>query len=257
MNDLDLLFRSVNANAESQENDEDLIADVSRLVSIIEMLVSEMGDFILEIHVSPMNLLQTKLEDIKHLKFHILYNFTLSIDEFQKRKKTCLELFEALLKGEFDDIDNFDEPEFLPRATWSEPTVQLYSVFKDFNFETEISDNDVYLWLYDLVKDGDFAISLPYAFNYQTCKSILIHCKSSDGIISLCRIKAEDGYKGLYKMTEFSLDKKIQGNLVYVPMVGLKPVQYELPYYYVDVNSFNLDRLSSLLPSNEEQQEQQ
>lgn len=252
MNDLDLLFRGMNVDSESKENDEDLIADVSRLVSIIEMLLSEMGDFILEVHVSPMNILQTKLEDIKHLKFHILYNWTLGIDEVHAKKQECTELFESLLIGEFDSIQNFDELDFQPKPVWTVPTIQLYSAFKEFNFEQEIADDNVYLWLYDFVKDGDFTISLPYSFGFVTCKSILIHCKIADGIVRLCKIKPEDGPKGMFHLKEFEDGKTYFNQVVYVPMVGLKRLQYELPYYYVDRDSFNWERLSKLLPQEEQ-----
>lgn len=253
MSDLDLLFRGANAGSESKENDEDLIADVSRLVSIVEMLLSKYSGFILEVYVSPMNILQTKLEEIKHLQFHILYNWSLSLDNVHTLKQECEELFQSLLAGEFDSVENFDEIEFSNRVIWSVPTIQLYSAFKDFDLDRDINVDEVYLWLYDLVKDGDYAISLPISFNQMTLKSILVHCKSPDGIIKLCKIKPEDGPKGMYKISEFKLDTKFYNGVVYVPMNGLKPVQFDLPYQYIDRSSFNMERINRILGIDEDE----
>lgn len=247
MSELDLLFRTVNIGSESKENDEDLMADMSRLMSIIEMLTSEMGTFIFEVYVSPMNMLTTKLEDVKHLQLHIVYNYNLSIDDFEKKKRECIELLQSLLLGEFDSISNFDPPEFNRIPEWKVPTIQVYSIFKEPNFEAEIYNDVVYLWLYDLVKDGQYTVSIPYDISQMTAPAVFIHCKDSVDIVKLCKIKPEDGPKGQVVMVEYSPEMRYERGVVYVPMVGLKPLQYNMPYMYIDSSSFNQERLSSLL----------
>lgn len=257
MSELDLLFKGVNVGLDSKENDEDLMADMSRLMSIVEMLTSEMDTFILEMFVSPMNILTTKLEDVKHLQFHIVYDYRLSLDDFEEKKKECMELLESLLLGEFDNISNYDTPEFNRIPDWKVPTIQVFSIFKDLTLEDVIPNDNVYLWLHDLVSDGRYEVSVPYEVSQMTAPALFIHCRDSMDIIGLCKLKPEDGLKGQMLMVEYTPEMKYERGLVYVPMVGLKPLQYNMPYMHVDMNSFNQERLSSLLGDNDEQMDGQ
>lgn len=246
LGELDALLRGVNAGADSKENDEELVADMTKLTSLVEMLLYQMDDFILEVHVAPMCILNTKLKDIKRLKFYMLYDWTLPIDISHNKKIECQELFSSLLQGEFDDVQLFEPIEFVGTNTWEEPTIQLYSVFKDFDFESEIADDYVYMWLYEFVKDGNYAISLPYSFSRQTHKSIIFHCKTPSELAKLSRIKPEDGLKGMYKLEEYVLNKSGYIGVVYTPILSTKCIQYELPYYYVSADSFDLNRIDDI-----------
>lgn len=246
MGDLDALLRGVNAGANSRENDEELIADMTKLTTLVEMLLYQMEGFIIEVHVSPMCILNTKLKDIRRLEFFILYNWTLSLDEVHEKKVECQELFNSLLQGEFDDIQGIQPIEFSNRDVWGEPTIQLYSAFKEFDFEREISDDNIYLWLYDFVKDGKYAISLPYAFSHQVTKSIIMHCNTPAEIAKLNRLKPEDGPKAMYKIDEYVLNRQYYSGVVYTPMLTTKGLKYELPYFYVTADSFDLNRIDDI-----------
>ena len=257
MGELDALLRGVNAGADSKENDEELIADMTKLTSLVEMLLYQMEDFIIEVHVSPMCILNTKLKDIKRLKFYILYNWNMSLELVHEKKMECQELFDSLLQGEYDDIQGIEPIEFSNRDTWEEPTIQLYSIFKDFDLEKEIYDDNVYMWLYDFVKDGDYAISLPYAFSHQITKSIIFHCKTPVEITKLNRLKPSDGPKAMYKMAEYVLARQYYSGVVYTPMLSTKQLKYELPYFYVTADSFDLNRIDDITSKLSQSQEQQ
>ena len=68
MDKLMFATRVVSMGDESKQNDVDLVGEVQRLIGIIEMLVDSMEDFILEVHISPMNILQSKFSEVKRLK---------------------------------------------------------------------------------------------------------------------------------------------------------------------------------------------
>lgn len=246
MGDIDALLRGVNAGADSKENDEELVNDMNKLTTLVEMLVSQMEDFIIEIHVSPMCILNTKLKDIKRLEFHILYNWNLSLDEVQQKKRECQELFNSLLDGEFDDIHGIQSIKFYNRDAFEDPAIQLYSIFTDFDLEKEICDDNIYLWLYDFVKDGNYAISLPYAFSHEITKSIIFHCKTPTEIAKLHRLKQEDGPKAWYKIDEYILNHQYYSGVVYTTMLSTNKLKYALPYYYVTVDSFNSERIETI-----------
>ena len=60
MNELLRAASAGSLGSRMQQDDKDLIADVDKLVSITNMLVDTYRDFIVEVHVAPMNIIQMK-----------------------------------------------------------------------------------------------------------------------------------------------------------------------------------------------------
>lgn len=242
MNELLRAASAGSLGSRMQQDDKDLIADVDKLVSITSMLVDTYRNFIVEVHVAPMNIIQMKTSELKHLSFHIVYNgsFACNILDIQSELRDMLTV---LVDDEFDGISKIDDISFHMYANWTEPTIMLYTVFDGFTIE-DLSDED-YTFLYGMLEKNDCAITIPKTYKFAKVKCIFIHSPSTvmvsrvdRGVVEYC---AANG-KIAGKVNDS--DKAL--NLVYEMMVGLQPIRYNIPYIYVDKNSFNVKRLEEL-----------
>lgn len=245
MDKLLLASKVVNIGDEVCEKDENLITDIERLISIVDMIVDTMGDFILEIHVVPMNILQLKFSDVKRLKFCITYNPNYIGEEFNDKRVYCDELIEALVKDEFDGVSTIEQTEYSSKDNWKYPTILLYSLFGEFSIE-ELSDSE-YVVLYLLCTVGNYSISIPYSYLFQKVKCMYIHC---DNVLELPIMRNDlSNSKEKYGVNfdEYNHTKNKYKNNVYVALSNKCKIKYKIPYMYLDANSFNIQRIESIL----------
>ena len=245
MDKLLLASKVVNIGDEVCEKDINLVADIERLISIVDMIVDTIGDFILEVHVVPMNILQLKFCDVKRLKFCITYNSNYTGEEFNDKRNYCDELIEALVKDEFDGVSTIEKTEYSSKDNWKYPTILLYSLFGEFNIE-ELSDNE-YVTLYLLCTIGDYNISIPYSYLFQKIKCMYIHCSN---IIDLPNMRddllnSREKYGVVFE--EYNHMKNKYKNNVYVALTNKCEIKYKIPYMYLDTSSFNTQRIESIL----------
>lgn len=242
MNELLRAASAGSLGSRMQQDDKDLIADVDKLVSITNMLVDTYRNFIVEVHVAPMNIIQMKTSELKHLSFHIVYNgsYACNLLEIQSEVKDMLTV---LVDDEFDGISKIDDISFHMYANWTEPTIMLYTVFDGFTIE-DLGDED-YVFLYGMLDKTGCTLTIPKTYKFAKVKCIFVHSPSTvlvsridRGIIDYC----ESNNKSAGKVT----DNNKSLNIVYEMMVGLQPIRYNIPYLYVDKKLFNLKRLEEL-----------
>lgn len=242
MNELLRAASAGSLGSKMQQDDKDLIADVDKLVSITNMLVDTYRDFIVEVHVAPMNIIQMKTSELKHLSFHIVYNGSYACNLLDMQND-LRDMLSVLVDDEFDGISKIDDISFHMYANWTEPTIMLYTVFDGFTIE-DLSDED-YVFLYGMLEKNECAITIPKTYKFAKVKCIFVHSPSTvmvsrvdRGVIDYC--VANGKVAGKVSDNDNSL------NLVYEMMVGLQPIRYNIPYIYVDRNSFNVERLEEL-----------
>lgn len=242
MNELLRAASAGSLGSRMQQDDKDLIADVDKLVSITNMLVDTYRDFIVEVHVAPMNIIQMKTSELKHLSFHIVYNGSYACNLLDMQND-LRDMLSVLVDDEFDGISKIDDISFHMYANWTEPTIMLYTVFDGFTIE-DLSDED-YVFLYGMLEKNECAITIPKTYKFAKVKCIFVHSPSTvmvsrvdRGVIDYC--VANGKVAGKVSDNDNSL------NLVYEMMVGLQPIRYNIPYIYVDRNSFNAERLEEL-----------
>lgn len=242
MNELLRAASAGSLGSRMQQDDKDLIADVDKLVSITNMLVDTYRDFIVEVHVAPMNIIQMKMSELKHLSFHIVYNGSYACNLLDMQND-LRDMLSVLVDDEFDGISKIDDISFHMYANWTEPTIMLYTVFDRFTIE-DLSDED-YVFLYRMLEKNECAITIPKTYKFAKVKCIFVHSPSTvmvsrvdRGVIDYC--VANGKVAGKVSDNDNSL------NLVYEMMVGLQPIRYNIPYIYVDRNSFNVERLEEL-----------
>lgn len=242
MNELLRAASAGSLGSRMQQDDKDLIADVDKLVSITNMLVDTYRDFIVEVHVAPMNIIQMKTSELKHLSFHIVYNGSYACNLLDMQNE-LRDMLSVLVDDEFDGISKIDDISFHMYANWTEPTIMLYTVFDGFTIE-DLSDED-YVFLYGMLEKNECAITIPKTYKFAKVKCIFVHSPSTvmvsrvdRGVIDYC--VANGKVAGKVSDNDNSL------NLVYEMMVGLQPIRYNIPYIYVDRNSFNAERLEEL-----------
>lgn len=246
MNDLLRAATAGSMGTQVQQDDKDLVADVTKLMSLMELLIDTFNDFIIEIHVVPMNIIQLKTSELKYMGFYIVYNGSYT-NKLSEMKQTCTDMLTELVKGEFDEIDNIDKIEYHMYEDWKEPSLMLYTVFDKFTIE-DLEDND-YAFLYGLVSEFDCAVTIPKTYKFAKMKSVFLHSPSTVMITKLRKFVSSYGERYGIKVSELdNVDNST--NLAYVVMVGLKPLYYDVPYLYVDKMSFNAQRLESILKSN-------
>ena len=171
MDKLMFATRAVSMGDESNQNDVDLVGEVQRLIGIIEMLVNSMEDFILEVHISPMNILQLKFSEVKRLKISIVYNANYTGKELSDAKKDCSDLINAMIFDEFNGVDKADKTDYSTHNKWAYPTMLIYTVFGDCALD-DLKYGDKQ-FLNDLINAG-YTLSIPYSFCFQEKKALYI-----------------------------------------------------------------------------------
>ena len=235
MDKLMFATRVVSMGDESKQNDVDLVGEVQRLVGIIEMLVNSMEDFILEVHISPMNILQSKFSEVKRLKISIVYNAKYTGKELSDAKKDCNDLINAMILDEFSGVDKLDETDYSTHNKWPYPTMLIYTVFGDCDLDDLKYEDKQFL--NDLINAG-YTLSIPYSFCFQEKKALYIHCATIGEYPALISNMLNSKRICNRKIDEYDSSKDKYDDCVYVPIIGHKPLQYNIPYKYITAEDF-------------------
>ena len=230
---------------EVKQNNEEVKADFARLLSIVSMLVDTIGDFILMVNVTPVNIMLTKFEEVKDLQFIIVQNPNYSYDESQIKEQECKDLFESLISGEFPMVGNVKPLKFVRGSRLFEPSVTVYSIFPPFNIEA--CNDGEYVSLFSIINSGKYTLSLSGVFDIQGCKTVFVHCKNATDLLSLKKDMMNSKEMFGVDLQEYVVDKKYTNCWVYVPVIGHSQLNYGIPLVYIDFNSFNMQRLYSYL----------
>lgn len=232
-----LLFatRMVSMGSETKQNDTELITDIERLINIVNQCVSVMEDFIVEVHVSPMNMLQAKFKDIKKLKFSIIYNGRYTGLEYLEKKQECTDLLRAAVESEFEGIDSIGKVDYSLQNDWDYPTFLIYTVFPRFELPTLVGND--YKLIRAICEDG-FAVSVPNSYNFQKVKCMYIHCSDLVQYPILLGSMSNSERQYGKSVEEFKMDKDSYIHACYIPIVGLTPLQYTIPYAYITIEDF-------------------
>lgn len=231
----------------NNQNNSDLKADVQKLVNIANMLADEFKGFIAEVHVSPMNIIQLKTEEVKSLDLFIIMNMYYEGD-MQEAKQSCTDFIKVMLSDEFDGIQSVGSIKYSICNDCKEPTLLLYTVFNGDTVE-ELPD-DAYTMFHEFTKVNDCAVTLPKSYAYARLKSIYIHAKSfTDSLVKKREFDNCVEAYGLKANSIEAVDKHT--NIAYVILSDIRELPYDIPYLYLTEHSFNQQRLESLLKSKE------
>lgn len=231
-----LLFasRMADMSGEVQQNNETVVTDIQRLINITNQFADTLGDFVFEIHVSPMRVLQEKFSDIKKLQLYIIYNGNYDVLQLQDKKKECNELVQAFYSAEFEGVEVICEPEYSLYNVWRDGTILLYSALPKVEIDT-LSPSDIEMFR-KMCMDS-FAVSVPNDYVYAKYKSLLIHCNSLDSypILLGSMIGSESNY-GIRILPDDTDRHMRESDIHYVPIIGKTPIQYELPYTFITID---------------------
>lgn len=249
MNILEMAARSINIGDEVKQDNEDLRIDVEKLINIANDLVYMTDDFIYGVYVSPMSILQTKLSDVKTIKFHIVYNNQYVGDALSDKKEVCTELINSFCTDEFDGMKGIEKVDYSTSLYQKESYLLLFSVFGEININ-ELKDNDIKL-LWSLLSTDKYTVSLPNTFPYEDKHSILIHCNDYSGITYMITdLNSSLDKYGVEIKQEESKSIKLKA-YAYIPIVGHKSIGYTLPYTYITKDTFNNQFVDHLLNNNQ------
>lgn len=249
MDILSLATKSITIGDDIQQGDEDLQIDIDKLIGIANDLVYMTDDFIFSIYVSPMSILQKKLKEVKDVKFHIVYNAEYTGTKYVEAKELCTSLLDEFCKNEFDGLDGVSYIDYSTRMFEDESALILYSVFGEFDVNS--LDDSEYMMLWNLLQETGYSISAPNTFPYERKHSIMLHCQSYVDVPRMGIILKEvDKRLGTSIIQEEAKPVKIK-KFAYIPIVGLKKVEYGIPYTYITKDSFDQQRLECLLNKDE------
>lgn len=228
--------------AKIEQDDKDLIADVDKLVNITNMLIDTFGNFIIEVYVSPMNLIKQKTVNVKHLSFYIIFNGSMAGD-LQELSQEIREFLNTIVLDEFEGIDRIDEIVFSTYNNFVKPVTLLYTVF--WNNTLEDLDDASYSTLYKLVTGCHCALTIPITYKYASMKCIYIHAENAYISFTLA-----DKIKKFLKENNLNAveldDFKTMVPCVFDTLIGYKPIQYNIPYLFIKEEDFSKDRLIRL-----------
>lgn len=235
-------MRGANISGEIREDDEDLVATLTKLKSITEMFLSVYDDMVVEILATPMDLINRKLSDINKIVIYVVYSDSADKETVSYAK----EMLSCLAEDEFDMVKGGVDIVFSLTYKINVAMLCLYSVFPvDVigPIETGLPTN-LYLIFADLVLGRGYTISFPVNVVNMTPKTIYVHCGEADKVVQLNTIM--DNYGMVIKQYSDKLKVK-DCDIIYVPMLQQSKLAYGLPYVYVDQSSFDRQHLDSIL----------
>lgn len=239
------LLRAANIGslaAKIQQDDKDLIADVDKLVNITNMLVDTFGSFIIEVYVSPMNLVKQKTININHLSFYIIFNGSMA-GKLSELSQEIRDFLNTIVLDEFEGIDRIDDIVFSTYNNFVKPTILLYTVFN--NNTLEDLDDTSYSTLYKLVLECNCALTIPVTYKYAYMKCIYIHAANAYISFTLADKVKKFLKENNLNAVEFT-DFKTVVPCVFDILVDFKPLQYNMPYLFIKEKDFSRDRLIRL-----------
>lgn len=245
MNEMLAAAKGLNAADDIKQDNADLMADVSKLVNITEMLVESFSEFIHEVHVSPMNIVQLLMNQVKVLKFFIVYDASHYSEDI---KSECEDTLMELVKSEFDGVDSYEPTVYSMYNDWSIPTLLLYS--KQGISAVDEIDGSSLLFINSFLECTDAgAVSIPSTYMSSKCVNMFVHAKSVAGLSRLRKsVENFSSFSGREMKEVGDTNTSIaEFNIVY--MVGLKPLQYNIPYLYIDHASIDSQRIEQVLNS--------
>ncbi len=249
MNEMLAAARGLKAADNIRQDSSELMADVSKLVHIIDMLIDITGDYVIEVHVSPMTIVQMLMRQVKSLQFFIKYDAAYGSED---AKKSADEVLMELVKSEFTGIESYEPTVFSMYDDWDVPTFLLYS--KDGVQTVDELDDSTILFLHSFLScTGAGGVSIPATYPFSKRVNMFVHCESLVSLDNLKRKVSEFGQmvgREFKEVTVFGYES-VEFNIVY--MIGLKPLQYEVPYLYIDNASIGEQRISDLLKGYEDQ----
>lgn len=239
------LLRAANMGslaAKMQQDDKDLIADVDKLVNITNMLVDTFGSFIIEVYVSPMNLVKQKTINVKHLSFYIIFNGSMA-GELSELSQEIRDFLNTIVLDEFEGIDRIDDIVFSTYNNFVKPTILLYTVFN--NSTLEDLDDTSYSTLYKLVSECNCALTIPVTYKYAYMKCIYIHAANTYISFTLADKVKKFLKENNLNAVEFT-DFKTVVPCIFDILVDFRPLQYDIPYLFIKEKDFSRDRLIRL-----------
>lgn len=229
--------------ADIKQNDEDIITDVVKLEKIVSSLADAYLDFIVEIYVAPMNIIQMKTSKLQHIEFYIVYDESYDGPLFAI-KKECNEFLTELVRSEFEGISKIDKISYSKEINWNVPTLLMHTVARQLTIE-DIPDTE-YIFLYNMIMQLGCALTIPRAATCLRMKNIIVHSPSTVLIPMVEKLMRSYCEKNGVSVSELG-ENKNDTDIIYQIMVGLKPIHYDIPYMYIDKNSFNEQRLETIL----------
>lgn len=235
-------IRGANISSEVNEADEDLVASITRLVSIVDTFISSYGDIVIEVLASPLDIVQRKMNTIDELIIYVVYNQNADANRVEEAK----DMLNALVDDEFNEIKNGVNISFDTKYNNKNSQLCIYSVFP-VDYETPLEQalhGDTYWLFYDLIFNHGYSVSIPVNFDYHPLVSIFVHCGDTSKIIGLPSIFGHSAVK----VVEYSDKVKIKDyDIIYTPIIKQERMPYNLPYRYIDVSSFDEQYLCKAL----------
>lgn len=227
-------LRGLTLGNELDQNNLNLRADITKLRNICEMVVDSMNGFIIEIYVSPVNMIQREFKDLKRLKFSIVYNGSVESSLLSDKKEECSSLLETFICDEFENVDKLEKVHYSTQVNWDYPSLLLYTVFPKPSI-SNLTEKTLEL-LKTLLDDSKFRISIPYSFCFMKTKTFFIHLESiSDAANAESDMNKSKELYGI-KIDVYKDDKTKYNSYVYIPFIGFTELPYEIPYMYITLN---------------------
>lgn len=229
--DLTKIAKNTGAYGDINQNNEELVITFNRLLRLTNMLVEIMGDFLIEIGISPADIIQKKVEDVRQIQFFLIWNLSYK-NEFAQKRQLCEETIKALIADEFEYITEVIPSQYFTSIDWTTPVLTISSVVKYLdNSAVTVLDAQT---LAEILENDKYQISIPTSLPYQYKTVIFMHSDSIIGIIDM-----EDYINSLQEsgasVALIGKDKK-KTRFVVIPILGLNSLQYDIPYVQITKN---------------------
>lgn len=234
---VDRAAKTMGAANDIKQFNKQLIVNLTRFIYITDMLYDEYPEDIFEIYVSPVGLLQEQMCDVDKVVLYILYDIERSSTEW---KQECEDFTIELFKNEFGKNVQISKPKFITQC----PEENAILLKTCMNKPTD-RFQEVYRLMYDIINTVEpvGGISISTSFEYEQCQTMILHVTNFSDLIYVDKDLKAVGDKLGKELIAYSdvKGKPPRGSIVYVPVLGLTPLEYDIPYQFYDIQA--LDKL--------------
>lgn len=240
MNEVIEQLRTMILAAEDRYSDRTVNEDFTKLINMAKSYAKYSEGFIVEIHVSPIDIFAKRLREIDSLDFVIIYNSNVCPEEgmtIKSMKTHYADIWRSMLEDEFSVPIDIGKISFELGLSTSLPLCCLYSVFPTLDVANlSFSDIDIFK---TLIRNG-VNISIPNSYPFMKYKSIFLHSPKIDLMITAMgrgELKEKLGNRlSLMKRKPFMDDR-----IVFAPLFITCEIKYDIPYTFLNEYSFNFE----------------
>lgn len=231
MGNINSAVKVISAASDVNQFDTELTMNLTKLISISKMIFDEYKEEIFEIYASPPDLIQEHMYNLDKITLYIMHS--IDIGDLSKWKEDCKEFINEVFKNEYSKDVVISKPKFI---TQNQPeSLLLLDTFLDEPIDRA---EETYKLIYSLLDEIEpvGAVSISHAYEHEPIRTMILHITDFSELIYIDKTLKTYSEKYHCEFIEYNdtKTKRTKNSIVYVPVLGLAPLDYDIPYAFYD-----------------------